>query len=377
MDTASTVQTRATSQFDALRVIAINPTGRRNHVRLPEYKAEDKGNAERRFLAGESGRGKGQHVGQEVSSKVIGLAYNKKGGRLNLFLTLMDKTSKESFRTSGEAPVSDRKFSWRSLIIADLIDGQRVETIEVSDNFKTWKPVDLTDIQPVFPILPVEGEAEFCGKHLALSFVGYYIEKVKTAIDACKKIKDAKKGVTATNGSRVIYLPPSGNTERLRDLNGESVAWDTKKVNRGRLTTQTVFDASFADDAVKMGLETEEIKRGKFKGGLRLAVRLELLPDYMTLQKDLKEQYETINAQIRPFELGLIEQALANDETTIELDKTVFEVDVTEGTESVYPVKAQTMIDSGKWKLVTVNNDRGSWDLIPAPAKAETDKQNA
>lgn len=348
--------------------------GVQNVVQFPDkYEAEALGNAFARHELGESGRGKGKASGFFVSKKTAGLAFHPHGPLANILLTIRDVTSKA---TDGSA-------DWRSMILGSVLGGLKVKRIAVSDNFGPLIIVSLEGL-PLYP--PCPNDEALATILMDLQAQGLAIQAIGKKIDYVKKIvRKAGDKATAADGSTSTYYPPSGTTETIVYADTEErIPTERREVHRVRLATnQTAPDlAALFPEWTEM-VPAAYVKSGKNEGNLKkgtgiVALRsdTELLPLYMAEQTKRKAAYEALYATVRPFELGVIERAQDAEGGAfpehVELDGTIFEIEITLDTEYDQPTETAHMLAKGIWEKRSVPKTRGNWRVVAAPVKAET-----
>ena len=358
----------ATSVCGMIAAIVNSPTI--NLVRFAsDYKAENAGNAQAASALGESGRGKGQGVGHKLSKKLTGLAFNAKGGKLTVILTLLDMTHRQSSKQGGFAPAGDRSFEFASRTVADITDpSRRLDWIEVCDDFSGWRRISLAHL-PIFDSPQVSEESAFAAVLLDKIRLGVKVSKLASKVTAIKaKVRKAKGDmVKAEDGSVAIYLPPTGESVTIVDSDGNKVKSESRKVkNRGLLFADVgQIDADyFPAEWIQIG--------GRYDG--RLSSNVEFLPVYMAALETARSEYEKVNALVRPLECGVIERNMIDGELTtqlVTLGSTEFEIHINEDTEYDLPSDCAAKILTGEYKEIRVPASKGSWTLEPAKATAK------
>jgi len=359
---------QATSVEGILRAIANSAT--LNMVRFASgYVAENFGNAFAKKALGESGRGrgKGQGVGHFISPKLTGLAYNAKGGKLTVIATVKDATHRQATKEGGFAPVDDREYGWASRTVADPVTPSRnMEWIEVCENFGPWRRISLVGL-PIFDAIADADVPAFASDLRRLRELGVGCHKLNAKVDSIKqKAKKAGGTAKASDGSTVEYHQPKGSSVTLRETDkcpkSCQIEYEQRIVkNRGHLVTPVSQEDK--DYFPAEWIQTE----GRYAG--RLSSEIEMLPLYMARLEDARKAYETLNAQLRPFEAGIIERHLVDGEltaTTIELDGIPFEIQINEDKERDLIGDSGKMIEAGYWEEVTIPASRGSWVLTRA-----------
>ena len=358
----------ATSVCGMIAAIVKSPTI--NLVRVAaDYKAENAGNAQTAAALGESGRGKGQGVGHELSKKLTGLAFNNKGCKLTVLLTFLDKTHRQSAKQGGFAPAGNRSFEFSSRTVADITDlSRRLDWIEVCDDFSGWRRISLAHL-PIFDSPQASEESAFAAVLLDKLRLGVKVSKLASKVTAIKaKVRKAKGDtVKADDGSVAVYLPPPGESVTIVDSDGNRVKSESHKVkNRGLLFADvSQIDADyFPAKWLNIG--------GKYNG--RLSSNIELLPIYMAALETARSEYERINASVRSLECGVIERNMVDGELTtqlITLGSTEFEIHINEDTEYDLPSDCAAKILTGEYKEIRVPASKGSWTLKPAKVTAK------
>jgi hypothetical protein len=343
---------QARSIYDVVMSIVNSPT--KNLVRVPaDYEAENAGNAQTAAALGESGRGQGQGVGHEVSSKLTGLAFNAKGGKLTIILNILDKTHRENAQQSGGKAVDKRNFQFATRTVADLTDpSRRLDYLEVCDNFQKWNRISLTQL-PLFPTLSTSEEAEaFKSAKLGLLSLGTKINILNKKCTSLKK-KANKQSVSNSKGT-CCYVPPKGNTTMIVDKEGKRVASIPRKVNNRGMLWASVPQSD------NDNFPAEWLVDGK------LSSDLQMLPTYMMALKEMRRRYETLNTKVRPFECGLIERSMSADgifPERLSVAGTWFEIHINSDTEYDKPADCAAKIKSGEYTEKEVPTTRGSWEV--------------
>jgi len=341
---------QAKNVYAGVMAIVNSPT--KNMVRFPaNYEAENKGNAQTAKALGESGRGKGQGVGREVSQKTTGLAYNKKGGKLTVLLSVKDMTHRQNSQQSGGKEVNDRKFEWAARTIADLTDPDRlIDYLEICDNGKTWRRVSFAHL-PIFPTLSEENAEAFVAGKLDLLNLGKQIELLNARCTTLKK-KANMQSVKNDKGT-CCYVPPTGYSTMIVDAKGEKIPSVKREVKRGMLWADASENAADYFPA-------EWLDNGK------LSNNLNMLPTFMLELQKKRAEYESLNSLVRPFECGIIEKEMQDGELcseTVTVAGTVFEIHITEDTEYDKPADCAAKIESGEYTEKQVPSSRGSWEV--------------
>ena len=332
-----------------------------NHIRLTEYSAQDKGSAGIRHNEGESGRGKGQHVGQEFSHKILSFSHNALGYLVRINVGMVDKTSRK-----GD------KYGVRSFILYDGHDEKRDNrTFQYCINFGQWQTYDWTGKRS-FPQLPDNPAAV---KAIERSVIknhirGLCIEALANKTKSMKQNKPAKAGcetpakVYNRDGATLrLSYEACGKiqSKKLIDLEtGEGVPNVKRDVPRALLLPPMEAFQIESHYPNWCG----EITRGKLKGQIGLVTDYELLPLYVQELDRLRSEYVILAKAIRPFELGLIDDAMRLNEDHVSIGSTVFEVVQNMDSESDPDPRAEEMIEKGLWKRVDVErNGKGKWTL--------------
>jgi hypothetical protein len=336
-----------------------------NMIRFPGgYEAENAGAAFTAKALGESGRGKGQGVGNNVSGKLTGLSYNDGGPKGTVFLTIMDKTHRQDSKQGNGSDAGMRKFEFATRTLVDITDkSRRLEYVEVCDNFGKWRRISLAHL-PAFPSLPVSSEEDFSTELISILGLGRKIEKLNSKITGIKS-KARKKNlekVTASDGTVAQYNAPTGESFAIVDVaTGEKVPGVPRQVkNRVRLYVDlSNSDADyFPAEWIQVG--------GKYDGNLKSD--LEMLPVYMAELEDNREEYVSRYAQIRPFEARFIEDHLFENgepmEEFLTIGGKVFEMQINEDTEYDRPSDEAEKIKNGEYEQRSFQSSRGSWEVI-------------
>ncbi len=333
-----------------------------NLIRFPgEYVAEQAGEAFAREALGESGRGAGAGVGHAIyaSGKVTGASYGDAGPKATIFLTLLDKTHRQDAKRGGFADANDRAFEFATRTIADLTAPERnLPYLEICRNFQTWEKINLAGL-PLFPALVGSAE-DFSVELVALQKLGQRIKKLASKVSYIKDKKLAK-GRYESHGFSVEYIPPTGMTTTIVDANGEKVK------NVPRIETNHIQLRVALPELPKMMDVAELLPEylGKLiVGEINLAV---ILPVAMKGLEVMRGEYELRYAAIRPYELGIIEQAWGK-ETTVTIGGVAFEIIQTDVKDSDKPADIGAKIKTGEYREIIAPADRGKWNLTEVPA---------
>jgi hypothetical protein len=365
---SSTVDTaakaiQADSVFKLAQQIAQSET--LNMIRFPGgYEAENPGAAFTAKALGESGRGKGQGVGDNVSQKLTGLSYSEKGPKGTVFLTIRDKTHRQDAKQGNGAEVGTRAFEFATRTLVDITDkSRRLDYIEVCDNFGKWRRISLAHL-PAFPALPVTSEEDFATELVSILGLGRKIEKLNAKITGIKSKarKQNLETVTASDGTVAKYNPSTGETFAIVEkATGEKVSGVPRSVkNRVRL----YVDLSNTDSDY---FHAEWIQNGgRYDGNLKSD--LEMLPIYMAELEDNRAEYVSRYAMIRPYEARFIEDHLFENgepmEEFLTIGGTVFEIQINEDTEYDRPSDEAEKIKSGEYEERSFPATRGSWEVV-------------
>ena len=375
---AASAAIQAASVFDVLEVLKDDPSGKQNMVRAANYSSEDKSGAGIRHELGESGRGKGQHVGSKILNRTMGLAWNAKGCRATGLLSIVDKTNRDNDR-----------FSYRSLIVFDTLNPERdLNTIEVCDNFGPWRTITLKGL-PHWPTLPANLHENFVLEFVECLVTGATIDIFVKKIDYMKKIakKTESKSVKASDGSIYAYVPPTGTVERIVNVSDSSSIKRSvqREIKLARLSVQhpsprlAMLYPKWVEwikpVTVKSGKNAGNTKAGTGMDALKTS-DLTLLPLYVAELARLKAEYEIRYAEVRPYEMGFIEQAREGNSKIgysfpnfIEIDNYAIEIEINSTTRSEFHAYVAKKLASGEYEKRNEENTRGSWELTPAPKK--------
>lgn len=354
--------TQRTDNYSVLMDLIMD--GKLNHIKITgKYSAQDKGSAGIRADANESGRGQGDHVGQDVFLKLVSYSFNPLGLKVRMNITFVDKSSRKGLLET-QTDLSERGFGTRQFILYDGLDSKRnVKTLEFCQNFKTWKDLDLS-VQDPFPALPTDPEElrEIERLFLENFAIGNILFPLKKKVASMKGSKKAKEGCKSDDGSTLSYTPGNKKmTTKLVDAEtGKGIPWVDRNAPRILLLppNQPIkIEETYPDWC---GIQT----RGALKGEMGLNTDYSLLPLYVIELDRLTKQYEKNAKVVRPYELGLIDRALKGKMERVVLGDTILEVVHNDSTEKDPDPRAKEMLESGAWKNVEIETTgKGKWTL--------------
>jgi len=372
--TAAEAANNAGSISEAIQLLAGKHAGQ-NMVRLHgDYEAEAAGNAFARKAVGESGRGQGFAVGQQMIRKTTGTSFDPKGNKATVIVGWKDKTSRTS---------DGKKFAFRTYTVCDLGDPTRTITnLEVCQIGGKWEVVSFEG-KAFFPALPIELEENFQTERIDLQEMGQKISALVKKADYIKaKVRKLDNPTTtALDGSKAHYVPPKGDVIKIVVTEtGENIPTIQREVFKIQLTVslpaldaEKVFPADWLEFVpkaiVKSGKNKGQIKAGTDQWALRSD--LEMLPVYMAAIDRLRDEYSDRYEKIRHYELGVIERARDSEggtfPETVVVGGTVFEIEVNTAYESDQPLDTAAKIESGEYRKDSVPTTKGKWIQTPAP----------
>lgn len=242
------------------------------------------------------------------------------------------------------------EFDFRSLRIAEIdpvsLEAiQHVDSVEVCNNFETWKTIDLNGL-PVFPaIADKEAEAIFVSHLNRLRKLEAKKDVLSKRLTALKK-KIAKSGVEQM-AHKFFYQPPSGTAEKIvNKATGEAVKQTRSDSPRLQLHPVNIphyeVEDYTTDDVVKLHLTIQEIA----------------------------ENIKTLQHDIRPSELGVMERVHGDPQAVLKLQGVEFKIDNKAGSSYDWTQADRDKVESGEYEIKEIPVSRGRWvcEEIPVPS---------
>jgi hypothetical protein len=244
----------------------------------------------------------------------------------------------------------DDAYDFRSMILAALCVGggieQNVSELQVNRNFtKGFEAVSLDGL-PVFPQFADDAAekewavlfSELC-RHRATK------ELLDKQMNAIKKKLD-KKGLIEQEGHHFSFEEPKGTSDAIVDKDNNRIP-------------------TVASNVPYLSLEIEpapEVTVDKYSAN-------EIVKLYLKI-KELAGKITSMTAELRPYELGILERFEGDRKGTFSVGGIT--VKVSEGhAKGGYQHSEDTAnkVKSGEYKIVQVPKDRGKWICNPIPAK--------